>query len=126
MLFSPIRHRGRLYAKRPVWCPQPRPQYSLGEADNHLPIHQRDLKGRMPERSEWLLAEGVAKRNPRYRNILRDASERRENQLPWLQRYLSMPRFNKNTAVANWNNTLRVYLFRNLINTNKCLIYPRI
>ena len=29
---------------------------------------QRDLKGRMPERSEWLLAEGVAKRNPRYRD----------------------------------------------------------
>ena len=23
----------------------------------------------MPERSEWLVAEGVAKRNPRYRNI---------------------------------------------------------
>ena len=37
----------------------------------------------MPERSEWLLAEGGAKRNPRYRNIFRDASERRENRLPW-------------------------------------------
>ena len=29
---------------------------------------QRDLKGRMPERSEWLLAGGGAKRNPRYRD----------------------------------------------------------
>ena len=28
---------------------------------------QHDLKGRMPERSEWLVAEGGAKRNPRYR-----------------------------------------------------------
>ena len=28
---------------------------------------QHDLKGRMPERSEWLVAEGAAKRNPRYR-----------------------------------------------------------
>ena len=44
---------------------------------------QRDLKGRMPERSEWLLAEGVAKRNPRYRNAHYYASERRENRLPW-------------------------------------------
>ncbi len=33
----------------------------------------RDLKGRMPERSEWLLAEGVAERNPRYRDALFDA-----------------------------------------------------
>ena len=48
-------------------------------------IPQHDLKGRMPERSEWLLAEGGAKRNPRYRNIFRDASERRENRLPWRQ-----------------------------------------
>ena len=37
----------------------------------------------MPERSEWLLAEGVAKRNPRYRNAHYYASERRENRLPW-------------------------------------------
>ena len=29
---------------------------------------QHDLKGRMPERSEWLLAGGGAKRNPRYRD----------------------------------------------------------
>ena len=27
----------------------------------------------MPERSEWLLAEGVAKRNPRYNHARRDA-----------------------------------------------------
>ena len=33
----------------------------------------RDLKGRTPEQSEWLLAEGVAKRNPRYRDALFDA-----------------------------------------------------
>ena len=33
----------------------------------------RDLKGRMPEQSEWLLAEGAAKRNPRYRDALFDA-----------------------------------------------------
>ena len=45
--------------------------------------HRHDLKGRMPERSEWLLAEGVAKRNPRYRNAHYYASERRENRLPW-------------------------------------------
>ena len=34
---------------------------------------QHDLKGRMPEQSEWLLAEGAAKRNPRYRYALFDA-----------------------------------------------------
>ena len=34
---------------------------------------QNDLKGRMPERSEWLVAEGGAKRNPRYRDAHRDA-----------------------------------------------------
>ena len=33
----------------------------------------RDLKGRTPEQSEWLLAEGAAKRNPRYRDALFDA-----------------------------------------------------
>ena len=44
---------------------------------------QHDLKGRMPERSEWLLAEGGAKRNPRYRNAHHYASERREYRLPW-------------------------------------------
>ena len=44
--------------------------------------HQHDLKGRMPERSEWLVAEGVAKRNPRYRNAHHYASEERENRLP--------------------------------------------
>ena len=32
-----------------------------------------DLKGRTPEQSEWLLAEGAAKRNPRYRDALFDA-----------------------------------------------------
>ena len=36
----------------------------------------------MPERSEWLVAEGAAKRNPRYRGSHHDASERRENRLP--------------------------------------------
>ena len=36
----------------------------------------------MPERSEWLLAEGGAKRNPRYHATHRYASERRENRLP--------------------------------------------
>ena len=36
----------------------------------------------MPERSEWLVAEGGAKRNPRYRHTHHDASERRENRLP--------------------------------------------
>ena len=36
-----------------------------------MPLH--DLKGRMPEQSEWLLAEGAAKRNPRYRDALFDA-----------------------------------------------------
>ena len=34
---------------------------------------QHDLKGRMPERSEWLLAGGVAKRNPRYHSAHQDA-----------------------------------------------------
>ena len=34
---------------------------------------QHDLKGRMPERSEWLVAGGVAKRNPRYHNAHQDA-----------------------------------------------------
>ena len=33
----------------------------------------RDLKGRTPEQSEWLVAEGVAERNPRYRDALFDA-----------------------------------------------------
>ena len=37
----------------------------------------------MPERSERLVAEGGAKRNPRYRNAHYYASERRENRLPW-------------------------------------------
>ena len=37
----------------------------------------------MPEQSEWLVAEGGAKRNPRYRNTHYYASERRENRLPW-------------------------------------------
>ena len=36
-------------------------------------IPQHDLKGRMPERSEWLLAGGGAKRNPRYRATNHDA-----------------------------------------------------
>ena len=36
----------------------------------------------MPERSEWLVAGGGAKRNPRYRGSHHDASERRENRLP--------------------------------------------
>ena len=50
---------------------------------------QHDLKGRMPERSEWLVAGGGAKRNPRYRNAHHYASERRENHL--LLRLLSRP-----------------------------------
>ena len=33
----------------------------------------RDLKGRTPEQSEWLLAEGVAERNPRYNLTHHDA-----------------------------------------------------
>ena len=33
---------------------------------------QHDLKGRMPERSEWLVAGGGAKRNPRYHASHRD------------------------------------------------------
>ena len=37
------------------------------------PHRQHDLKGRMPERSEWLVAEGGAKRNPRYHATHRDA-----------------------------------------------------
>ena len=37
------------------------------------PIPQHDLKGRMPEQSEWLLAEGGAKRNPRYRDSHHEA-----------------------------------------------------
>ena len=36
----------------------------------------------MPERSEWLVAGGAAKRNPRYHPAPLDASERRENRLP--------------------------------------------
>ena len=36
----------------------------------------------MPEQSEWLLAGGAAKRNPRYHATHRYASERRENRLP--------------------------------------------
>ena len=36
----------------------------------------------MPERSEWLVAEGGAKRNPRYRDAHQDAFEERENRLP--------------------------------------------
>ena len=43
----------------------------------------------MPERSEWLVAGGGAKRNPRYRGSHHDASERRENRLP--RRLLSRP-----------------------------------
>ena len=43
----------------------------------------------MPERSEWLVAGGVAKRNPRYRDDHHYASERRENRL--LRRLLSRP-----------------------------------
>ena len=44
---------------------------------------QHDLKGRTPERSEWLVAGGVAKRTPRYRATNHNASERREYRLPW-------------------------------------------
>ena len=36
----------------------------------------------MPERSEWLVAGGGAKRNPRYHNAHQDAFEERENRLP--------------------------------------------
>ena len=50
---------------------------------------QHDLKGRKPEQSEWLLAEGGAKRNPRYRDTPHDAFEDREYHL--LQRLLSIP-----------------------------------
>ena len=35
---------------------------------------QHDLQARMPERSEWLLAGGGAKRNPRYRATNHDAN----------------------------------------------------
>ena len=38
-----------------------------------LSTPQHDLKGRTPERSEWLVAEGAAKRNPRYRATNHDA-----------------------------------------------------
>ena len=44
---------------------------------------QHDLKVRTPERSEWLVAGGVAKRNPRYRDTNHNASERREYHLHW-------------------------------------------
>ena len=44
---------------------------------------QHDLKDRMPERSEWLLAGGGAKRNPRYCSTHHDAFEEREYRLPW-------------------------------------------
>ena len=37
------------------------------------PSQQHDLKGRMPERSEWLVAEGGAKRNPRYHDAHHNA-----------------------------------------------------
>ena len=37
----------------------------------------------MPERSEWLVAEGGAKRNPRYHDAHHNAFEERENRLPW-------------------------------------------
>ena len=37
----------------------------------------------MPERSEWLVAGGGAKRNPRYRDTRHYAFEERENRLPW-------------------------------------------
>ena len=40
------------------------------------------MKGRMPERSEWLVAGGGAKRNPRYRDA-HPLCEERENRLPW-------------------------------------------
>ena len=50
---------------------------------------QHDLKGRKPEQSEWLLAEGGAKRNPRYRDTPHDAFEKRENRLPWRQTFAS-------------------------------------
>ena len=43
----------------------------------------------MPERSEWLVAGGIAKRNPRYRATHHYASERRENRQ--LQHLLSRP-----------------------------------
>ena len=43
----------------------------------------------MPERSEWLVAGGVAKRNPRYRDDHHNAFEERENHLLW--RLLSRP-----------------------------------
>ena len=47
------------------------------------PSQQHDLKGRMPERSEWLVAEGGAKRNPRYHDAHHNAFEERENRLLW-------------------------------------------
>ena len=66
-----------------------KPPHSLGEADNQ-PLHlQHDLKGRMPERSEWLVAGGAAKRNPRYRDAHRDAFEKREYRIP--RRLFSRP-----------------------------------
>ena len=37
----------------------------------------------MPERSEWLVAEGGAKRNPRYRDAHCNAFEKREYHLLW-------------------------------------------
>ena len=42
-----------------------------------------NLKGRTPEQSEWLVAEGAAKRNPRYR-IHPPLCEEREYRLPRL------------------------------------------
>ena len=36
-------------------------------------LSAHDLKGRTPERSEWLVAEGAAKRNPRYNHARLDA-----------------------------------------------------
>ena len=55
----------------------------------------------MPERSEWLVAGGAAKRNPRYRATNHNASERREYHFPpRLNSRLSLRLQSESDAVA--------------------------
>ena len=73
-----------------------------GKAAKKLP---HDLKGRMPERSEWLVAEGGAKRNPRYSDTPHNA---------------------KNANIGNLGDNIRVFqtLFFENRHSGGCAIAP--
>ena len=61
----------------------------------------------MPERSEWLVAGGAAKRNPRYRATNHNASERREYHFP--------PRQNSRPSISLQSESDAVALLKKLM-----------